>query len=120
MYLVGTLCVVGLVILFIYKKRRSTLIRKGITKREENLPAFAKSANDGDDLTDWEVSHLKMNICPDCLGSDGFFEGPHGGVSVNFKCANPKCGSRFNGLESLEFVDRISEPSPDKQKKVTS
>lgn len=30
--------------------------------------------------------------CPDCGGVD-FFEGPHGGLSVNVKCA--KCGSKF-------------------------
>ncbi len=118
MYIIVMLCLVGCTFFFIYKKRRSVSIRKGATNKEENLPAFAKSVNDGDDLTDWEVAHLKMNVCPDCLGSDGFFEGPHVGVSVNFKCANPQCGSRFNGLESLEFVDRISEPSPDRQKTV--
>lgn len=30
--------------------------------------------------------------CPDC-GGQQFIEGPHGGASVNIKCA--KCGSKF-------------------------
>ena len=34
-------------------------------------------------------------ICPDCLG-DKFYDGPHGGMSVNVYCANEACGARFN------------------------
>ncbi len=33
--------------------------------------------------------------CPDC-GSTDFWEGPHGGLSVNFCCI--KCGARFNDM----------------------
>lgn len=31
--------------------------------------------------------------CPDC-GSTEFYEGPSGGLCINYECAN--CGSRFN------------------------
>jgi hypothetical protein len=51
--------------------------------------------------------------CPDC-GGDKFLEGPHGGMCVNFMCANPECGSRFNDMGPLG-VERISEPSPNKK-----
>jgi hypothetical protein len=32
--------------------------------------------------------------CPDCGGVD-FYEGPHGGASVNVKCAHLSCGRKF-------------------------
>jgi ribosomal protein S27E len=41
--------------------------------------------------------------CPDC-GNDKFLEGPHGGMAVNFKCA--QCGSKFND-EWVFGVERI-------------
>lgn len=41
--------------------------------------------------------------CPDCNGGK-FFEGPHGVLSVNIKCAG--CGSRFNVCPPL-FAERI-------------
>jgi len=44
--------------------------------------------------------------CPDCKGHD-FKEGPHGGLSVNIKCANPKCGSGFNVCPITRFIERI-------------
>ncbi len=44
--------------------------------------------------------------CPDCKGHD-FKEGPHGGLSVNIKCANPKCGSGFNVCPINKFIERI-------------
>ena len=35
------------------------------------------------------------NGCPFCKSND-FLEGPHGGLSINFKCE--KCGSTFNDM----------------------
>ncbi len=35
------------------------------------------------------------HICPDCGGAE-FLMGPQGGASQNVKCANDKCGSKFN------------------------
>ena len=43
--------------------------------------------------------------CPDCGGSK-FLEGPHGGLSVNFKCAG--CGSEFNNMGPFG-IERIGE-----------
>lgn len=40
--------------------------------------------------------------CPDCQGNK-FIEGPHGGLSINFCCAD--CGARFN--DSIGWIDRV-------------
>jgi hypothetical protein len=65
-------------------------------------------------LTEAEVAKLDKNICPDC-GGTAFLEGPHGGLSVNVKCANRGCQSKFNlvpGLYGSFGKERISRPSP--------
>lgn len=36
---------------------------------------------------------IEQGKCPDC-GSLDFYEGPSGGLCVNYQCAG--CGSRFN------------------------
>ena len=46
-------------------------------------------------VTKKEEKKLKKGICPDCGGTE-FFEGPHGGLAINIKCANKKCNARFN------------------------
>jgi transposase-like protein len=46
--------------------------------------------------------------CPFCK-SKSFLEGPHGGLSINFKCANPECGAVFNDM-GLFGVELIEEP----------
>ena len=46
-------------------------------------------------ITPQEEIKLKNNTCPDC-GGKNFLKGPCGGLAVNVKCANPKCGSKFN------------------------
>lgn len=38
---------------------------------------------------------LEKGECPDCGGKE-FYSGPTGGISENIKCANEKCGSKFN------------------------
>jgi hypothetical protein len=65
-------------------------------------------------LTEFNNAH-----CPDCNGKD-FLMGPHGGMSQNIKCANPRCGSEFNCAPFDEgwrcgqpfMAERISPPSP--------
>lgn len=34
--------------------------------------------------------------CPDCFSEIGFYEGPSGGMSTNYFCANRACRSGFN------------------------
>ena len=49
---------------------------------------------------------IATNHCPDC-NRIGFFEGPHGGLSVNIRCANPACGARFNITPTIGTAERI-------------
>jgi len=53
----------------------------------------------------------EVRSCPDCQRP--LFEGPHGGLSVNWRCSNPKCGSGFNDMGPFG-VERISDASPRK------
>lgn len=48
-------------------------------------------------------------ICPDC-GSEKFYEGPSGGMSINIKCAG--CGSWFNDMGPFG-IERIHWEIPD-------
>jgi len=43
--------------------------------------------------------------CPDCKGTS-FLKGPEGGLSINIKCANLDCGSKFNVCPPW-FIERI-------------
>lgn len=45
-----------------------------------------------------------FKTCPDC-GNDKFQEGPHGGMSINFRCSN--CLSEFNDMGPFG-IERIS------------
>ena len=47
---------------------------------------------------------LSKEGCPDC-NSVEFYEGPHGGLSVNIKCAG--CGSKFNIASPIGWAERI-------------
>jgi hypothetical protein len=38
---------------------------------------------------------VNLGILP-CCGGTEFYEGPHGGMNVNIKCANPACGQEWN------------------------
>lgn len=57
---------------------------------------------DGPATTDREGQLLSRNECksfmdhrcPDC--GSALLEGPHGGMSTNYKCENEKCSSKFN------------------------
>lgn len=51
-------------------------------------------------------SYRRKFTCPDCKGHD-FLRGPRGGLSTNIKCANIKCGSRFNVFVQGRFIERI-------------
>lgn len=70
-----------------------------------------RSGKDGEELTEWELEELRSGRCPDC-GRKGFLAGPEGGLSQNFRCGSPGCGSRFNSL--MRGVERISDASPDR------
>lgn len=48
------------------------------------------------------------NGCPFCKSKD-FLEGPHGGLSINFKCA--KCESTFNDMGPFG-IDLLNEINP--------
>jgi len=48
-----------------------------------------------EDVTKQEEELIRQDICPDC-NSEGFLEGPHGGMSINIMCANKDCKARFN------------------------
>jgi len=72
----------------------------------------ARTSKDREHVTEFEMTLFQANKCPDCE-QEGFLEGPHGGLCVNFKCANPQCGSRFNHMGPFG-IDRISDASPDK------
>lgn len=44
--------------------------------------------------------------CPDC-GGEKFLKGPGAGLSMNIKCANPACGSKFNVCPVMRSIERI-------------
>jgi hypothetical protein len=44
--------------------------------------------------------------CPDC-GGEKFLKGPRGCLSINIKCANPACGSKFNICPPMRSIERI-------------
>lgn len=46
------------------------------------------------------------NGCPFCQSRE-FLEGPHGGLSINFKCK--KCEARFNDMGPFG-IDLLSRP----------
>lgn len=48
------------------------------------------------DLNAHEIEELyDRGRCPFCLSTD-FYEGPSGGMSTNWYCANEPCGAGFN------------------------
>ncbi len=65
------------------------------------------STRDIEGLNKWSDG---FKACPDC-GSTKFYEGPHGGMSVNIKCAG--CGHRFNvmGPFGVERISHFVEPN---------
>lgn len=52
---------------------------------------------------------VRGGVCPDCGAV--LTEGPHGGLSVNWYCSGPACGSRFNVMGPIG-VERISGARP--------
>lgn len=52
--------------------------------------------NSNEDVDHWaEVGKFFKDGCPFCESKE-FLEGPHGGLSINFKCVG--CGTTFNDL----------------------
>lgn len=62
------------------------------------------------DLTQSEREVLyDQCMCPFCGGTE-FYEGPHGGMSINWYCANEKCLAGFNlAPPGLHFAQLIRE-----------
>ena len=58
------------------------------------------------ELTAEEEASLVEGRCPDC-GSTGWYRGPSGGLSTNYKCAGEGCGSRFNVAIITVFGDPV-------------
>lgn len=83
---------------------------------KEFVKATMGVQNLDDGLTEVDKSELRAGRCPDCHGTE-FYEGPSGGMATNWQCATEKCGSRFN-IAGTFFMQRISEPSPNKPKEV--
>jgi len=54
----------------------------------------------------------KSVVCPNC-GGNQWYEGPSGGMSINIKCANPRCGLWFNhtpfGLDYIGVKENVGE-----------
>lgn len=74
-----------------------------------NLMWPARSCLYGESLTPFETKLFNVGACPDCGGS--LQEGHHNSLSVNYHCANPRCGSRFNSMGHFG-VGRTSRASP--------
>lgn len=45
--------------------------------------------------------------CPDCGSTEGFYEGPSGGMSTNIFCANEACKKRFNITPMIGIAERV-------------
>ena len=94
------------------------ILRKGADLLEEGEAIHStygeghRSYEDGEHLTEFEVGFVSRGHCPDCEHED-LLAGPRGGMSQNFKCGSPVCGSRFNDMGPFG-IDRISDPSPDR------
>lgn len=74
----------------------------------------------GEVLTEWEMHFIKMRMeqgtfcCPDC-GRGHFLSGAGSHLSVNLRCTNKLCGSRFNAFPPpIDRIERISDASPAK------
>jgi ribosomal protein L37AE/L43A len=59
--------------------------------------------------SDEEHRSIAVHTCPDC--GQPLQEGPHGGLSVNWLCMNPRCGSKFNEMGPFGS-ERISDAQP--------
>jgi transposase-like protein len=72
-------------------------------KKSKKSKVISAYIGDQSKIKHWNRDIFFTNGCPDC-GSNDFLEGPHGGLSINFKCA--KCNSEFN--DTWVFgIDRI-------------
>jgi hypothetical protein len=87
-----------------------------------------RSYKKGERLTTDEIEfmearlRLELPACPDCESGE-FLSGPEGGCSINIKCDNAKCGSKFNFMTAAGIslgMERISDASPDKPLEMVS
>ncbi len=96
---------------------RIARLRRGMATRKQKSRSQSqarfhpiRSSAYGERLTDLELKHIRSTDghCPDCE-TGVLMEGPHGGLSVNYRCST--CGSKFN-LAPGPFGERISDVSP--------
>lgn len=65
--------------------------------------------NSNEGIDHWsEKQKFLEDGCPFCKSKE-FLEGPHGGLSINFKCANKVCGATFNDMGPFG-IDLLSQP----------
>jgi ribosomal protein S27E len=50
-------------------------------------------------------NQINNGTCPNCKKKTEFYEGPHGGISINIKCAS--CGAKFNVTPMIGIAERI-------------
>ena len=60
-------------------------------------------------LNEEELESFQDQKCPDC--DCDLMKGPEGSGSINYKCFNEGCQSRFNDMGPFG-VERMSDPSP--------
>lgn len=80
----------------------------GLNDQGEIIEYTKLSTVEATAITNWDREEFFASGCPFCQGKE-FLEGPHGGLSINFKCKD--CGAIFNdewvfGIELIEKGNR--------------
>lgn len=73
------------------------------------------STNEMEKLDSDELARFRGGACADCGAP--LIEGPHGGLSVNWRCGDALCGSGFNDMGPFG-VERITVREPNRTAKV--
>lgn len=68
-----------------------------------------RTYNNYERCSEAEAGMVALQKCPDCYGP--LAQGPSGGLSINFWCLTPMCGSGFNDM-FVFGVQRISDARP--------
>ena len=90
-----------------------SLIGLGLKSLAKKLEPV-KTSKVGEMLTNEELKLFKVSECPDC---ESFLAmGPSAGISVNYYCISPLCGSRFNSMGPIG-VERVTDACPSRAPK---
>lgn len=88
-------------------------MRRIQVEKHEKVMARRQETNNtalmGELLSKREEHFFRAGTCPDCGAS--LLIGPRGGMSVNYGCGNPNCGSRFNDMGAFG-IERLTHASP--------